>query len=84
MILTTETPTIKLERSKNDVVVLIDNQEAGFILRPTCKGEGFEAWANQEPGIEHGQVYGFARAAVSTFAKLRDAVAFVQTEGVAL
>jgi hypothetical protein len=65
---------ITLRRTAKDLTVTTDRGELGFILgRP---GD-FEAWANLEP------LNGFARASVQSFKRLRDAVLFVQAEGVA-
>lgn len=74
---------ITLTRNAQEVTVNTEAGELGFILRPERKGKGFEAWANLIPGVEPGQAHGFARAAVQTFNRLRDAVRFVQQEGAA-
>ncbi|MDQ3398789.1 MAG: hypothetical protein M3511_13670 [Deinococcota bacterium] len=66
---------ITLTRTAQDLTVNTEAGELGFILgRP---GD-FEAWANLEPAN------GFGRAAVQAFKSLRDAVAFITVEGVAL
>jgi hypothetical protein len=65
---------ITIARTPKEVLVTTPQGELGFILgRP---GD-FEAWANLEP------LNGFARASVQSFKRLRDAVLFVQAEGVA-
>ncbi len=66
--------SITIRRTAKDLTVTTDRGELGFILgRP---GD-FEAWANLVP------LNGFARASVQSFKRLRDAVLFVQAEGVA-
>ncbi len=70
--------SITLTRHAQEVTVTTEAGELGFILRPDRWNKGYEAWANLQPKD------GYARAAVQTFNRLRDAVRFVQTEGVAL
>jgi hypothetical protein len=66
--------SITIRRTAKDLTVTTPQGELGFILgRP---GD-FEAWANLAP------LNGFARASVQSFKRLRDAVLFVQAEGVA-
>jgi hypothetical protein len=68
---------ITLTRSKSDLTVATpEGLELGFILRPTRRGEGFEAWANVPP-----QPGWTSRAVVSTFDHLRQAVEFIRIEG---
>ncbi len=74
----------RLSRSRQDVTINTEAGELGFILRPDRQHKGWEAWANLIPGVEEGQAHVFARAAVSTFDRLRDAITFITQEGVAL
>jgi hypothetical protein len=67
--------TFTLTRNRQELVVNTQGGELGYIIRDRA---GYDAYANLLAKD------GYARAVVEPFKRLRDAVAFITAEGVAL